>query len=102
MPEKLKPCPFCGSENINLRAAMGETWVFCHGCAASTNMKSSEESAVTAWNQRPEKPQATKEGKKPCENCPEWEALKHTTDPYLIHCPTCGRILAKKETPCQE
>ena len=30
---------------------------------------------------------------KPCDNCPEWENLKHTTDSYLIHCPTCGRIL---------
>ncbi|MCG8638364.1 MAG: hypothetical protein MI862_01450 [Desulfobacterales bacterium] len=29
----------------------------------------------------------------PCENCPEWETLKHNNYPWLIHCPTCGRAL---------
>ena len=32
-------------------------------------------------------------GAKLCENCPEWELLKHDKDPWLIHCPTCGRAL---------
>ena len=31
--------------------------------------------------------------KKTCENCQEWERLKHDKDPWLIYCPTCGRKL---------
>jgi hypothetical protein len=28
-----------------------------------------------------------------CENCPEWEILKHKNYPWLIYCPSCGRLL---------
>ena len=52
MNKELKPCPFCGSKILNVTNAMGEWWVDCKGCAASTIMASTEEKAIEAWNRR--------------------------------------------------
>lgn len=53
MPEsELNPCPFCGSENLQVASAMGEWRVSCVECDASVAMKPTREKAVAAWNQR--------------------------------------------------
>jgi Lar family restriction alleviation protein len=54
--ETLKPCPFCGSENIEI-APIGE-YVFCNDCytiGPQEHGNTSEEKiqrAIAAWNKR--------------------------------------------------
>ena len=47
----LAPCPFCGGAP-SVRQAMGETWVVCGSCAASTQSKGRESVAFDLWNRR--------------------------------------------------
>jgi Lar family restriction alleviation protein len=53
---KLKPCPFCGSENTRKGNTEGITgkiwWVACEICGASTGLKSQAIEATAAWNLR--------------------------------------------------
>lgn len=51
---ELKPCPFCGApeKSLVLTTAMGESWIKCLDCHASTEMTGTKESAVAAWNRR--------------------------------------------------
>lgn len=49
--EGLKPCPFCGGQAV-LTEAMGEAWVNCLYCSASSRMMSTRESAAERWNSR--------------------------------------------------
>jgi len=51
--EKLKPCSFCGSKKTKTMSGLGEWWIVCVNCEASTNMKVSKEAAIKAWNKRP-------------------------------------------------
>jgi Lar family restriction alleviation protein len=55
--EKLKPCPFCGSEDVSLsvgKNGIGESlrYVECVGCGAMADMKRTIEEAIGAWNKR--------------------------------------------------
>ena len=50
--DKLKPCPFCGSNNLTLTEAMGEFWTLCGYCEVSSGMESSLSGAYEAWNTR--------------------------------------------------
>jgi Lar family restriction alleviation protein len=47
----LKPCPFCGGEADPVRA-MGETWVRCMSCDASSRASSNHDHGIAAWNTR--------------------------------------------------
>ena len=47
----LAPCPFCGGAP-GVRQAMGETWVVCGSCSASTQSKGRETVAFDLWNRR--------------------------------------------------
>ncbi len=47
----LAPCPFCGGAP-SVRQAMGETWVVCGSCSASTQSKGRETVAFDLWNRR--------------------------------------------------
>lgn len=47
----LKSCPHCGGA-AHVRQAMGETWVVCGSCWASTNCEGRESVAVDLWNRR--------------------------------------------------
>lgn len=49
MTEKLKPCPFCGSEARLLHVGSGRT-VKCQGCGVSTSFMA--EDPVDGWNRR--------------------------------------------------
>lgn len=50
--EELLPCPFCGGTNTDPEGWMGEHWVSCGTCDASTRMTSTLKTACKAWNRR--------------------------------------------------
>lgn len=62
MEEKLKPCPFCGNNEITITVRIGKNGfrdryaVLCDygdgGCGAESGWYHSKEEAVFAWNQR--------------------------------------------------
>ena len=61
---KMKPCPFCGSEDVELHGAgpEGPQWIACDDCDASGPVAHSKEAALTVWNDRPqEKDRALRE-----------------------------------------
>lgn len=52
MPD-LKPCPFCGSEDIGpILGEYGLWWVDCDSCHACGPLGDTELEAITAWNRR--------------------------------------------------
>lgn len=62
MSEKLKPCPFCGSPNIDPKG-WGSTQTSgpaCDDCGASAGSSfKSEEENVEAWNRRHQEQEET-------------------------------------------
>ena len=59
MSENIKPCPFCGSLNVDVFSAFGEPStdknfmdVECIDCGAQGGLGEGEEKAVAAWNKR--------------------------------------------------
>jgi len=53
--EALKPCPFCGSENVGLVDALGMRWGKCGDCLASGSAiddPDKPERSIRAWNRR--------------------------------------------------
>ena len=59
MTEKLKPCPFCGSEQVDIFDSWAEQetkihWVNveCIDCGAQGASKKGNEAAIAAWNNR--------------------------------------------------
>ena len=58
MTEELKPCPFCGSDNVHLSHWTGQAYVYCANCMVRTEVYlhgSCEEKAIEAWNRRAER-----------------------------------------------
>lgn len=58
MKEKLKPCPFCGSENVKLTEVSDAYYkyrVICCGCEIRTSPEHIDAIAIAAWNRRAEK-----------------------------------------------
>lgn len=51
MNEKLKPCPFCGSNSIRIWDG-NHYWCQCNVCLASTAAEDTREEAVELWNKR--------------------------------------------------
>lgn len=66
MSNELKPCPFCGGDNLGLNHT-GERpeeatlwWVDCYECSESSHPRGSSKAAIAAWNRRaPVPPSAT-------------------------------------------
>lgn len=55
MPNKLKPCPFCGSKDIQVKKVEGlTTWRYiqCDHCGGRTDGWKDETLARKAWNKR--------------------------------------------------
>lgn len=59
--QKLKPCPFCGSDKISLHGRQGRSKIgtpyfhkraVCKGCGISTPICSSPEKIERIWNRR--------------------------------------------------
>lgn len=51
----LEPCPFCGSENLNVNriGSRPDYYVHCLSCHCNTGVCRDEAAARAAWNQRP-------------------------------------------------
>ena len=58
MSNKLKPCPFCGSEVNMIEENVGEYTVVCHGCQVLmiADDVSSKNEAIERWNNRVNEP----------------------------------------------
>lgn len=53
MPNKLKPCPFCNSNDAFLSRADNFTFVIqCLDCGATGPYTTNKEDAITEWNRR--------------------------------------------------
>lgn len=52
MSKKLKPCPFCGSEDVSCGRFEDIYYVECWDCSASVETYSGIEDAVKKWNRR--------------------------------------------------
>lgn len=50
MSEELKPCPFCGSENVRFKS--GEHAVVCSRCKARGSIAPYEDMSLDMWNRR--------------------------------------------------
>jgi Lar family restriction alleviation protein len=49
--ERLKPCPFCGGDDLHVVAS--QSWaVKCHGCMAKVQCFDTRELAIKGWNKR--------------------------------------------------
>lgn len=49
MNEKRRPCPFCGSENIELSGCR-KFWMECLQCGGEGPIHNSQQEAIDAWN----------------------------------------------------
>lgn len=62
MDEKLKPCPFCGSDEVHIRVLRNEKYeeigaqIECYGCLSIYGQAEAccQEELVEAWNRRAE------------------------------------------------
>lgn len=56
MINRLKPCPFCASEDIHIyntaKRNIGLWFIVCFGCEVKTSEYMSEEAVINAWNRR--------------------------------------------------
>ena len=73
MGEKLKPCPFCGGDNIDIIPAdiiAGTPYwrIYCYRCGCTQTPISSKDEAIEEWNKRPNPWQT---GKPPVEEIDE-------------------------------
>lgn len=53
--DELKPCPFCGGEDIalvNIRPLKDLWGIWCIDCQASFPLFNTEQKAIKAWNRR--------------------------------------------------
>lgn len=83
--EKLQPCPFCGSENLESGKNWygGEGYVHCHGCGGHMEVnglfEDLETKAILNWNKR------VKIGEKPTKPSEQTMADNRM---FLVHLPT--------------
>lgn len=50
--KELKPCPFCGSKDLELLGHFSIRWVACNSCYAESGSYDTDEEAIEAWNRR--------------------------------------------------
>ena len=52
-PTAIRPCPFCGSNDIITTCVDGPEWnVMCRKCCSSSHWDQTEDGAIAAWNRR--------------------------------------------------
>lgn len=50
--DALKPCPFCGSDDVEASDMEGKHYVVCYDCALEGPLHESRAAVVAAWNRR--------------------------------------------------
>ena len=50
--EELKPCPFCGSNDVTVNDAYMHSYAQCRVCRAEGGFRYSHDEAAAAWNRR--------------------------------------------------
>lgn len=65
---EIKPCPFCGSEELYADNGFLKKYVFCRNCHAYGPSGETEEEAIRLWNHAPRIEEEPKM-EKCCENC---------------------------------
>lgn len=53
MTTTLKPCPFCGSDDLDTCTRDGRPAIWCTACTATGAPGDTQEAAAEAWNRRP-------------------------------------------------
>ena len=53
MSKEIKPCPFCGSEDVEVFPNYGRYFAACCDCGSEGPNKERKEEAIRKWNQRP-------------------------------------------------
>ena len=104
MSEKLKPCPFCESENVHAYtykdAVYRQYAVKCKKCGARI-MAQSTELAIEKWNRRAERTAKVRPLEKRSETSMSWEGKCSNCGAYTIHemnyCFECGAKLEWSE-----
>ena len=102
MTEKLKPCPFCGSENVevfkfNIDFAPGKYGVHCNDCEISVGRFNMEDDVIKGWNQRGGK-------LKPCPFCGSEDvetarfALDGIPNKTCVFCHNCKTFVGRCKT----
>lgn len=56
MTEELKPCPFCGSKDLDYISVYGRNWIACRGCSTAGPDAEKITDVPAAWNKRAEPP----------------------------------------------
>ena len=94
MNDKLKPCPFCGSSNLEVVDTPQGYFIGC-SCDCFTGDFETKEAAIDTWNTRAERTCKNVSGtqhKFKCSVCGDTWA-KPDVD-LFAYCPTCGaRVL---------
>ena len=49
---KLKPCPFCGSNDVTVNDAYMHSYARCRVCGAEGGLRDSHDEAAASWNRR--------------------------------------------------
>lgn len=53
MEEQLRPCPFCGSSDVQLKLiSFGVRYGYCNKCSATSKASTKEAEATKWWNMR--------------------------------------------------
>ncbi len=61
----LKPCPFCGNENVRVYVGLMEFHdgeVACDDCGGSCGNYPTRDDAIAAWNRRANEPAVARKG----------------------------------------
>lgn len=97
---ELKPCPFCGCDEIMLhhgslaaRRIVGKYWCYCMGCRASSGIYTTDKEAIEAWNRRDSNGYHSGHWIKMVDSAFEYycsECEIYMADDNPNYCPNCG------------
>ena len=92
--EELKPCPFCGSEDIYVsRSGLDDdaSTICCKSCGAKSGLCDDEATAINTWNTRFDKPPLL-----PCPFCGSADVsvldAGRRNPSYYVGCESCGAV----------
>ena len=49
---ELKPCPFCGSDGLELYRDFGMYYMMCHMCGVIASLHYNRDDSIRMWNRR--------------------------------------------------